>query len=493
MRTIVEPRRRTPRAPLLQHALWTALVVAPATAQQAEALKAPCIDDARRLAHELDDAVTAGDRDAFVRCFAPTHPEHFAKLLERMTPLLRPGLALERDSHVEKFWIRDASGIALTRAETRSRHPGAKTQPVVEDLLLVFGARGDDVRITLCVEIDPAWLQHVFPADGTGKPAVLQCPACNYALTVGPGWLPVPSCRLRSGCLESYALYSLDVDLDATLSVHLAPDDADPRTMLAALTAADASPRLHGTVSPIADWLPANDADPKTRPTGLRGAQCRVSQPDTRHTTELHLLTYGRVGYLLTVDGDDALLAERRGAIDALVAGFRMRDPSLAPADVAAHVLSGHVGGSFDGASYANDKVGVRLTGPTGWRVRVDAGQYVFDVIWTCPFERGVLRAKGLAPPVGAKRWTRSAADMTLEAALRRDALEIVHDGGWQPLAEDGFRLERSLELRRTGGRPVLLHLALADDLLVCLEGDVLVDEVRATLRSAFATLVRKR
>jgi hypothetical protein len=451
---------------------------------------APDLDATRRILSALDGAVSSGDRDAFERCFLPIHTEQHARLLERLSPLFRPDLGLRRSSEVVRFFTRSGLGIAVVRTRTQRERESDTSRPVVEDLVLVVATDTEQqARIRLYLEVDPAWLHHVEPSSGAEGRIELSCPVCNYALDVPAGWLAVPNCRLRSGCLESYTIFALDADLTASFSVHVFPEPARASSLLTALTLAEAGPRIDDTISPIRDWTP-----PCTTAGGaLDGAMCRLSDPERSRATELRLLTFGRVGYLLATSGPSSVLASSEADWTGLFRSLRLLDPELDPEALAARVLEGHVGGILDEGVYTNEDRGIRIAGPDGWACRLHAGQYAFDVTWDCPVERGTLRAKGLEPPIGTDRWTRSAADRTMDRALRESGLPTRSDTGWSGTDAGGFLAVRTFELAHAEGHPTLLHVRLADDLLVVIQGEVKDESARGTIRAAMESLRRLR
>ena len=156
---------------------------------------------------------------------------------------------------------------------------------------------------------------------------------------------------------------------------------------------------------------------------------------------------------MLTVEGPDHLLAERSAAIEVLCQSFRLIDPDADPEQLADRVLAGHVGGRVDGSTYTNERFAVRIAGPEGWVCRLGVGQYAFDVSWDCPQRRG--------------------------------------DTGWAAPERGAFRARRSLELEGPASEAILLRLALFDDLLIVLEGEVHSRAAVPVLRAAMDTLQR--
>jgi hypothetical protein len=455
----------------------------------------PCSDAVADLAQELDAAFERGDAEAYLARFDLRHARLRAKLDERIRAVLGGAARLARRSEVSRHWERGEFTVALVRSRT-SNPARADLGSLEEHALWAVRGPDDAPRITLAVEVEAAHLEMVPDASDPLQPKHLfRCRACNYTIDAGDQWLMVPTCNARIGCLESLSFYSLQHDLAADLSIHLADGETvpTPRTMLEDLLEdlpEDLPAGEPGRAGPgrparpaIDPWLPPMYR-PDNRPTYLDGARVVLQGGDQR--AEVHLATYGRLGYLMVVHGPAEIVERNRGAIDRLMGTFTLQDPALEPEQVVLRITQERQGGLLDGGEYRNTRFGVRFTGPEDFGARMAASHYAFEVRWTRSDGTASVRLKALTPPNGMERWSVAAAERTVKIACDRGGLVVDDPGAWQlattsadggggpdPAMSAGFARERWIRAREggSGAAPaILLRLALDEDLLVIVE-----------------------
>lgn len=488
MTSTFAPRRRLDLRRVCDVGMVLAVCGAPGTAQT------PCADAVVELARSLDAAFEDGDAVRYLEAFEPLHAQLRKNLEHRIRRVLGSGADLRRQTEVHRHWRLGEHTIALVETETRNT-ARPDLGPVQEHA--IWALRGPDAapRIELAVEVDAAHLEAVpDSADPLQPKREFRCRACNYSIDAGDSWLMVPTRASRIGALESLSFFSLRHDLAVDLSIHLADGERvpTPAEMLADLVELVLGPDVDVAIDP---WLPPMYTR-DNRPTYLEGARCAVDAEGER--CELHVASYGRLGYFTVVHGPSAVIERNRAEIDALLRSFALDDPALEPEQVILRITQERQGGLLEGHVYTNSRHGVRFEGPHGFRARMAASLYAFEVRWSRADGAVSVHLKGLAPPDGMPRWSPDAAERALRLACDRGEYEVVDDGGWID-GRQGFARERRLRTRRDvdGVREsVAVRLALAPDLLVVVEAHATTDseaEADAALEGLLEPLQRTR
>ena len=432
----------------------------------------PSRDAVAQLVRELDRAFSDGDAERYLAPFDPVHAVMHARFAARVREVLSSGVPLVRRSAVERFWHLGGHGIALIVAETSA--PGlSDREPVQENSVWALRDESGQLRIVLAADVSASALAVLPREDLPLQPEQqIRCDACNYTIRASDDWLMVPNCSQRLGCLESFSFYSLSLDLAADLSVHVAHAESGQSPAAQLRRFVKRGEGVDSADVAIEPWLPPMYAA-GNRPMYLDGARCVLEDhPNPGDRAELHLATYGRLSYLITVRGSAAHIDANRPAVRSLLQSFALDDPRLEPAVLVERIAGERQGGSFDGPVYENHKTGVRFAGPAGWATRLDASFCAFDVAWAKPDGTASLRLTALLPSQGIEHWTERAADAALRAAWSKAGVEIVDAGGWRD-GERGFAKLRLVEARSSGSAGAarsLMKVGFDRDLLVLLE-----------------------
>ncbi len=460
----------------------------------------PAATAVETLLAEMDRCFGRRDLDGFLACFQPVHVERHARFAQRLEQVFAFGVELTRASAVQSDWVLGSHRVSLVRAETRSARDPDR-DPLVEHALMASQrTQAGETRATAWIEVDAAILG-VLAAGGTGgePPHTLRCHACNYHIDAGDDWLMVPNVKDRIGCLESLSFYSLDTDLVADLTIHLARAQTAPPARrwlrdIAMAQCRDVDPEM----LPIERWTPPAYGPDMPAPALLDGARCEVPAGVPGQGASVYLAVYGRLGYLISVHGRKAALEQRvseevGSTVDRLLTSFTLLDSDLDPTQLEVRILEERMGSNLDGVAFTNSRFDLSFPGIDGWDTRLDAGAYAFDATWSCPRQSGRFRLRGLEPPRGYSRWTPEAADMVLAPMLRElELFEARTRSEWIRMPDepksDGFRWRLDLENhdgKRAGARHHALTVRLAEDLMVVTDAESdSADEIRILKRS---------
>ena len=450
-----------------------AFVAQKAVAQKAVTQKVavPERAEAETLVRSFDEAFNRRDLDAALTCFAFVHRRPAQAVEKRIRAALSGPSRLERHSEITRTWTANRHLVALVHSTVTCT--SSKTS-VVEDDLAVFTHAGSELRVTLLAEVDAAHLAAMSAGADDRRPlSLFHCAPCNYRIDAGGAWLPVPDVAQRTGCYESMTFWSLDHDLQVTLSIHLARAAVDPLTGLRELdNGTGTGTAEHDAREPLPEkWTPASiSADPSC-PTAPRGAHLGVRATDDDEDVETWLLTFGRVSYLFVARGSRHAFAQGRTAIDELLRSFALDDPAADPQVVAQAIERAHLAVDYAGAEFAHRRTGVHFSAPTEFTVQVQGGATLFDASWSCPLGRPTFRLRGFPPPQGMAAWTLAAASRMLDATIGRSRLLAKDDSGWTR-STAGFAQERRIELAVDGDVRRVLRIGFDQDVMVVLEAD---------------------
>lgn len=472
--------------------LAAAVVLSAAAALgQADAVPAAAIHSVLDV---LDAHFRDGDVDGYLAEFAPDHPGAHAQLRRQLVRSLGAGVPLRRVSAP----VGDARRIA-GRTVVRVRHEfraadGSSDHVVVEDTMFALCARpGGSAVPTFCVEVP-----RDAPCAADGR---FRCPPCNLEVGGVPGWLCVPLRADRALALDAATFYLIGTDVGCEVSVRVdergSAGFAAPATAIAERLA-DGLRRLEPAARPglATAWWPAAAASPPAP--GCSGARLAVDLPAAGgapgpERAVFHVAALGSLQHLLVVRGSRAGLDAHRAEVQALLDSYRLLDPGVPAGSAATLPLQHHTGGELRGAEYHNQRWGVRLRGPDGWRTEQRCGGAAFRVAWTGP-SGGRLWLHGYAVPSGMARWCRETADAWFAELCAERGLAAAGAAAWSA-APDCGALSRSVTCAVPGGgsplgpRQRLFRLVVRDDLLLVVDAAPACDDDWPALRGAIDSL----
>lgn len=445
----------------------------------------------------LDEHFARGDVAGYAATFRPDHPGCHALMRLQLERLVAATPQRDRTSTIltEPCQIGPRTVVRVRHAITL-REPGTRTPraELRQDAVVAFATAPDgSVVPTFCVEM---------PVDSTRNPEPqrpLRCPPCNYEVGGVAGWLCVPMHAEQANALEGASLFLIGTDLACDVSVEVEPEPQRATLVAsdlgAALRSLEPTARLH----PAEPWQPPAHRDQTGAP--IDGARLEVELPDDFPQAGggralFHVTTFGGLQHLLLVRGSAHALRQHEGAVQALLASYRVLQRDGQAAAAASEALGHHTGGVCVGSSYRNELYRVVLDGPTGWKLQQRTGGPVFRVVWTSPAgSRLWLTAHRV--PTGAERWTTADADLWIEQlSSQQNLLARPADTGteWTPLVDCGAHA-RSLQLVPKAGpaeaRPRVVRALRFDDLLLVADGFAVDDAEQAELTAALASLRR--
>lgn len=450
------------------------------------AAQEPAREAAERLATNLDRAFAAGSVDGYLQRFADRSWLPMILERRRLDRLLAAG-TLRRRSRVVEVRRSDDRYVALLERTYECPDSG---QRALSHAYLVFEV-SPRPRARFEVSSERPRSSRI---DARG---VFTCRACNYRIGTADGWLAVEHAPLRTGCVETVSFYSLHHDLCVEVSVRFGATPIPARRALEELLERLATSLGVRAIGDVEAWTPPACRGPSALPPTMRGARVRASwrPAGAPRVVVLHLLTHGRLCYVLAAHGTETSLQRGGPALEELLATFELVDPDRTAEELDDLARRAHTGGGvLHGEAFHNEAHHVRFRGPAGWSAELRPGPWAFSVRYVCPHEGGVLEVTGYAPPPGFSRWTPWAADADLERLRRRAALEVVNDTGWQENAGVG-PARRDVTLRppgpERGPRELIVRLVRYGDLLVVATGRVLDDSAREVMRRALDSLAR--
>jgi hypothetical protein len=501
-------------------ARWTAALVAPLCAGGSDAIRAQAPHEdcvARRsietLLAELDACFARGDLAALLAVFVPDHAGAHAKLRQRLQCLFSAGVALRCASTLTSEPRRmGPRTVASVRHEIRQEAPagqprdgGAPPLPtIVEDVVLVVRV-GDDGRAV------PTLLVETMATKACTDGSRFRCPPCNFEIGGLDGWLCVPMRSERAQALEAATFYRLGSDL--ACDVVVCADDGSP----AATGVADqlAHALRHGCdaraggppgVGRAVPWLPKAHRD--APPAGMSGASIDVELP--RGTPGAHnervgvrVVTFGGLQHVLLARGSERSLREHEAALAELLDSYRLLELDASAALAAARAFAAHTGGRLDGGTYRNERFGVELRGPDGWKAGQRCGGAAFRVVWSDPDGRGRLWLYGYAVPAGMPGWCTETAERWLHELSDRAGYRFEPAGEADRQRDAAGWCESSRAETRSRlfvGRPAdpdapdaprerLLLLRVTGKLLLVADGYAVRDADAAAVRRAIESL----
>jgi hypothetical protein len=458
----------------------------------------------RRLVDRLDTAFTAGDRDAYLAAFRPTHDGLHQALDARLRRVLTGRGRLVRETEVLRTVPQPPFAIAHVQSRTRAAgETPLGAGDVVEDMLLVVGTVGEQPFARLQVPVAANLLDHVV--DGA-----FRCEACNYSVGKRTDWLAVPMESARTGCFESVTFFALDGDLRLEVSIHLRDHPSPAAESLLAMLAGSTDPRRDVTnatnptiaksriaesripSSAVRPWVPACFAT-----TGLPdefSAATATLTDDAGGVAHLHLLVTGRLAYLLAIGGRRADYERMAAAAAEQLDSFRLLEPACQ--DDVARVLATHGHGvKLDGVRAKCDRLGIAFDGPAGWTPRLEVGPFRCRVVYEHP-SAGSLRVTAYEPPPGTKHWTRPSADSLIAQFRAKHGGPERKMSPWvahaTPFAHDRTDVQIDPCPQTEDSPACLLTVIRMDDVLLVLDGRPKDAAAREAILGAFDSLRRK-
>ncbi len=429
-----------------------------------------------RAVQQLDALLAAGDFAAVARQFLPDHPAAHRQFL----------------AEVE----RAGGGPGASTLVGELRQLPTRVAAVFERPL----RNGRTVRTVLTAAIEPGdagaravpTFAAVLPR-GSDPEQVLRgafrCPPCNFELQGADGWLCVPQLPCRAQAIEGAIFYLAGTSLACEVSVRAPAADEWP-----AQTAQALFERLVAAGSgfaPPGPWLPpAHRAAP---PTGLRGAAFDV-RPNDGPRSWGAVVQCGGLQQIFLAQTAGPGSAWPEAALQALLGSYRLLRTDGDDRDVATGSLRHHTGSTLLGTSFRNEKLGIALDGPTGWRAQLRCTTKVVRAVWTS--DAGSRLWLSLHPtPHELDHWCPASADQWLDQLLGSAGLQLAPGSSstWRDDPEFGGQV-RDLECRSATTDPHrppqrLLRAHLRDDVLVVLDAIPAVAGDLPTLRGALLAL----
>ncbi|MEO0479578.1 MAG: hypothetical protein AAF196_08870 [Planctomycetota bacterium] len=439
------------------------LTLASVRAQETGPESRPSLDEMKILAAALDTAFQERETATFLASFDTIHVGHQETIRERLDSTFKYGIDCTRESVVLDHW--PVGNHTIAHVESVVRTIGFKAE-TVEHYLLAARHRpeegGRTAQITLLLQIADELLPGISrPSAATDFSSRFQCPVCNFDVECGDNWLAAPVCHERYGGVEAISFHSLDQDVKVFVSVHLRDEAIDPQEHLSSLERFQEPPE-------VTPWRPTYFTETDA-PRQLSAARARFSLDQTKRRNEAYFVAYGRVGYLLEVEGAAAAVNEQMGEVERLLSSFRLVNNQLAPEQVASAIMTYRRAGKVTASNlYVNEGLGVSIQGPNEWSAELETGGLVFDLRFRHPTERCFVSARGLAPQRGRDRWSTEMADSMTSRLLMDGELEVLEQTDW---VEREDARTRDCRMRNGEGRLIALRLALRDDLLIVLEG----------------------
>lgn len=441
---------------------------------------------------ELDQRFERGDVAGYLAQFAPDHARAHQQLGRELAAQRDAGAHPRRTTTLvgEPRRLRDRT-VVRVRHEFSSGDPQAGTVATRYALLAFAERSGRPPLPTFCVALPSP---EPDPLDGR-----FACPPCNLAFGGAPGWLCVPQSRSLSQALDAATFYLVGADLACDLAVHLGPATADQEPAVAASAAAEAlasalraASGSHALRVLPEPWiLPvAPGATDAATAAGARVSLVPSGGDASAEQFLIRVAVQGPLQHCLVVRGSRAAFASHAAAIDALLATYRLLDPSRVAAAAADAAVEHHSGGGFDGSVYHNPLWRVACTGPAGWRPEQRAGGALFRVLWTSP--RGSrLWLHGYEVPAGMTQWCKASAEAWCTELCRQRGLAFADaTRGWDG-TDDCQEYSRSWQARTAQPGSVLhqFRLLVRNDLLVLADGVLQHADDGAALQAALATV----
>lgn len=316
-----------------------------------------------------------------------------------------------------------------------------------------------------------------------------RCPPCNFELQGAAGWLCVPQLPCRAQAIEGATFYLTGTDLACDVSVRAPAAGETP-----AQTAQTLFERLLATGSgfaPPGPWLPP--AHRERPPVALLGAAFDVRQADGLRSWGA-VVQSGGLQQVFLAQANTAARAWPEAALADLLAGYRLLRTDCGAVEVATDSLRHHTGSTLVGTSFRNDKLGIALDGPPGWRPQLRCTTMAVRAVWTS--ESGSRLWLGLHPtPDGLDRWCSASADRWLDQLLASAGLQLAPGttSAWREDRQFGGQV-RDLECRSASSDPHrppqrLLRAYRRDDVLVVLDAIPAVADDLPLLRGALSAL----
>lgn len=477
---------------------WLSLLAA-APAQELVAEQEPAsAADIEAVMAAFDEHVTRGDVAGYLARFEPENPGAVAVHGRHLERLVAASKRRTCATHVHNgpYQIGPRTVVRL-RHELELEAADGTTRELVEDTYLALRRDGDRVVPTFAAEIPPdmncVWTR------------TYQCPACNYELGGVEGWLCVPIRKEKALSLESASFFLMGSDVICEL--HVQVQGAPTAAADAARKLADAFAEVEPTavVGPVRAWTPERYRAAPLE--GMDSAQVDVQLPsDTagrggRRAT-FHVVTFGGLQHVLMLRGSEDALRAGRARVAGLLNSYGLVEGSREIVEAAKKAVGHHVGGSFEGARYQNQRYGVTFSGPDGWRPQNRVGGSRFRVRWTGP-DGSQVWLVAYSVPTGIDAWTRETADRWVDWHCKKFALAPASDqpealtNSWHESA-DGAAQRSSLLLCNRPKTPTtpkrrVLHVQVHEDLLLIVDGFGRDAQAERAILAALPSLRRAR
>ena len=447
------------------------------------------------LLRDLDERFERGDVPGYLGRFEPDNRGAVAMLGRNLARQVQASRSRKRTSRV-LVGPTEIGG----RTVFRVRHDVA--------LLTKKGARRALTEDTyLAVRVDGAALTPTFSVEMLPEMDCVQsnkfkCPACNYEIGGVEGFLCVPLRAERTLALESASFYLIGTDV--VCDVHVQVQPAPEAAQVVARRLADAFVEVadQGEVGLVTEWRPPVHA--AAPPDGMDSARVSVRLPgddDAGDRAVFHVVTFGGLQHVLLTRGSADVLTSHQGALDALYRSYMLLEDDRDLAEAAALPLRHHLGSSFDGARYDNQRYGVTFAGPDGWRTEHRVGGAKFRVRWSAP-DGSQVWLNGYGVPPGLESWTEPDADRWIDYRLRTVGLRPLPeqpagvDPAWHasPSGAKARTLVLELPDPDSPAQPKrrVLHVQLHPDLLLVVDGYGASAEAERALLSTLPSLARK-
>ncbi|MEE9125901.1 MAG: hypothetical protein V3U11_02065 [Planctomycetota bacterium] len=459
-------------------------LLAPAAAQPAAAEQAaPTRAQTQQVLTAMDKAFNAGDLDAFLSHFNPSHHTLGEQLRARMKAVLSFGAKLKRSSEIlGELDVRHRRAIALVRSRTGCCV--REELEYVEHSYLVVRLTAKGPKAQFMVPVN----KHVLPFVKRGR---FSCPACNYSFGGNTRWLTVPARPDQTGCMESLTFIALEHDLVAEASVHVL-DKTLPATeaITEFLESMGQLPWVKvGERTKVSSWTPPAYAQGEP-PKHLDGARCTVPLKGG-DTAWVHLATFGPIRYLIVVHGKPAVLESQKTSIQDLLKGFELLRKDKAPHEICRAALGAHTGGgAISGNTYANRKHNLKVKAPQGWKGDAFASRHLFRVRFTSQLGASNLLLQAMAPPVGFANWPKDKAEQLFMRSCANQQLDPGTDTGWKR-ATQGFQWREVRDQEKQAHR--VLRLAIRGSILILMAGEASDEPSLAAIQKAMDSLAPLR